>query len=153
MNSALSKRIKQSSFESEHQEAMVSVLVAADFLNSQMQAICEKQNITATQYNVLRILKGVHPEGHPRCEIIARMIQQTPDVTRLINRLEAAGFAQRVKSTDDARLSITVITKKGLALLGKLTPAVQQLDIEMKKSLTKAQAQILTNLCAEIYSK
>ncbi|NQW29818.1 MAG: MarR family transcriptional regulator [Ignavibacteria bacterium] len=152
MSTTLNERIKQTTFSSEYQEAMLSILVAADYLNTKMQQACEEFDITSTQYNVLRILNGVYPEGHPRCEIIARMIQTAPDVTRLIDRLVNAGFAKRTKSTLDARLSVTIITPKGRDLLSKLTPIMQRFEQDVRKKLKGPEAKSLTKICSQIFS-
>src|ERR1700757_3122275 len=95
MTEALSRRLKQAEFSSPAQEALLSVMVAAAALNERMDRVCAGHKITRAQYNVLRILRGVHPEGHPRCEIAQRMIERAPDVTRLVDRLQAQGLVRR----------------------------------------------------------
>src|SRR5271157_3266400 len=91
MTEALSRRLKQARFTSPHQEALLSLAVAAGTLNDMVDAVCEKHGLTRPQYNVLRILRGVHPEGHSRCEVAQRMVERAPDVTRLVDRLQARG--------------------------------------------------------------
>src|SRR5689334_18026073 len=98
-------------------EAMLNLFVAVDHLRGKVGDVCGRFGITNGQYNVLRILRGAHPDGHPRCEIAKRMIEKAPDVTRLVDRLEAMGFVERARSKDDRRLSIARITPKGLQLL------------------------------------
>jgi MarR family transcriptional regulator, 2-MHQ and catechol-resistance regulon repressor len=94
----------------------------------------------------------VHPEGHPRCEIIRRMIQVAPDVTRLIDRLEKAGFAKRARSTEDRRLSLTLITTSGLRLLEKMQPEIESLDVTIRSRLSESDARTLSKLCEKIYT-
>src|ERR1700736_1567714 len=89
MNEALSRRLSQTQFADPMQEALLSLLVAANTLNDLMDELCESHRITRPQYNVMRILRGVHPQGHARCEIARRMIDRSPDVTRLVDRLQA----------------------------------------------------------------
>lgn len=89
MTEALSRRLKQARFSSAHQEALLSLAVAAGAINDLVDEVCGKHGLTRPQYNVLRILRGVYPEGHPRCEIAQRMIERAPDVTRLVDRLQA----------------------------------------------------------------
>lgn len=146
------QRLKQRSFESPYQEAILSLLVAADQVNRVLESCCEQYGITAAQYNVLRILRGIHPEGHPRSEIIARMIHVAPDVTRLIDRLERLELATRGKSTSDGRLSLTFITPTGLALLDRMQHDIEFIDREIAKHLTIAEAQQLAALAEKVCS-
>jgi DNA-binding MarR family transcriptional regulator len=115
-----------------------------------MDELTEPFGITSAQYNVLRILRGVYPNGHPRREIIQRMIQSAPDVTRLIDRLERNEFVRRGKSTEDGRLSLTYITDKGLALLDVIQPQLDAIDSNLVNSLTEDEAVVLAKLCDKL---
>src|SRR5271167_4652707 len=97
MTEALSRRLKQARFASAQQEALLSVAVAAGIINDMVDEVCGRHGLTRPQYNVLRILRGVHPEGHPRCEISQRMIERAPDVTRLVDRLQSRGLVRRAR--------------------------------------------------------
>src|SRR4051812_43147218 len=110
----IERRLQQKRFAHGTEEAMVSLLVAASDVSAAMSRLCAPLGITLPQYNVLRILRGIYPQGHPRYEISNRMIDRSPDVTRLIDRLERQGLVKRLRSNEDLRLSITSITKKGL---------------------------------------
>lgn len=152
MSSRVLERLKQRAFDSKYQEAVLSLLVAADMINRILESRCESHGITAAQYNVLRILRGVHPGGHPRCEIIDRMIHVAPDVTRLIDRLERLGLAQRAKSTTDGRLSLTFITPKGLALLETMQNDIENFNSIIAEHLTEAEARTLAMLTEKVCS-
>lgn len=152
MASTVLQRLKQRAFDSPYQEAILSLLVAADQINRSIESSCERYGITAAQYNVLRILRGVHPEGHPRSEIIARMIHVAPDVTRLIDRLERLDLATRGKSTSDGRLSLTFITPKGLHLLDRMKADIESIDREISQHLTEAEAHQLAILAEKVCS-
>jgi hypothetical protein len=76
-------------------EAFVALLRVAGQLQRDLDDACHEFGLTHDQYNVLRILRGVHPEGHPRFEIAARLVRRAPDVTRLIDRLERRGWVRR----------------------------------------------------------
>ena len=110
MTEALSRRLKQEQFESPAQEALLSVIVAANALNDLMDRLCEQHRITRAQYNVLRILRGVHPQGHARCEIARRMVDRASDITRLVDRLQARRLVKRSRGRDDQREAVTSIT-------------------------------------------
>jgi len=153
MGDALRNRIKQARFESPWQEAMLNLMVAADHLRSQSSQICEDHGITRGQYNVLRILKGVHPDGHPRCEIASRMVERAPDVTRLVDRLEEQGLVERDRSTKDRRLSITKITRKGLKLIDDLEPEFTAVFKELNSRLSKEDCLELSRICESIYGQ
>lgn len=152
MGEALKQRLKQERFSSPYQEAMLAVMVCADRLNRGMDETCERHGITAAQYNVLRILRGVYPDGHPRCEIITRMIHVAPDVTRLIDRLEKLDLVERSKSEHDLRLSLSVITQKGLDLLVSIQPEIDALEALLSKGLTTQEAGLLSDLCDKVTS-
>ena len=120
---SVSQRIKQTKgYQSLAHEALIAVQVAAAYWEQRMEEVFGRHGLTLEQYNVLRILRGVHPDGHPRYEIADRLIRRAPDVTRLLDRLERQGFVRRVRSKEDRRLSITCITDKGLAALDAIEP-------------------------------
>lgn len=152
MGAGLRQRIKQDRFESPVQEAFLSLLVAADHLQSATQVICEEQGITRGQYNVLRILKGVYPGGHPRCEIAVRMVERAPDITRLVDRLEKQGLVERARGDEDRRQSLTRITKDGIRTLERLQPRMEVMIRELSHRLTHAECQQLADLCERIFS-
>ncbi len=149
----MKKRIKQERFESAAQEALLNLLVVADFLHEKLDRVCAKHGITHGQYNVLRILRGVYPNGHPRCEISARLLERAPDVTRLVDRLEKEEFVQRDRSTEDRRLSITRITKKGIKLIDKMTPEIEEMSKSFSSKLSKQEMKTLSEICEAIYDE
>lgn len=152
MGDGLRQRIKQERFSSPAQEAFLNLLVAADHLQSVAQTICEAQGLTRGQYNVLRILKGVYPAGHPRCEIAVRMVERAPDITRLVDRLEKQGLVERGRGDADRRQSVTRITKKGIQLLERLNPQLEEGHKDMANRLTDADCRKLSELCERIYA-
>ena len=153
MGEALKQRIKQDSFRSVYQEAYLSLMVAADQLQRHTDDVCEKHGVTSAQYDVLRILRGVYPDGHARFDIIDRMIHTAPDVTRLIDRLVKAGLARRDKSPDDGRLSLTFITDKGLKLLTKMQPEIENTERDLSSRMSEKQARSLVNLCEKLITE
>ena len=153
MGDILKKRLKQQKFSSVEQEGLLNLFIASNYLHSKLDAICCGFKITLAQFNVLRILKGAHPEGYPRGEIISRMVEPAPDVTRLIDRLIKEGLVERFYSDEDRRLSLARITKKGIALLTKINPEVNKFISEYSSSLSKTEKEILSNLLEKLYTK
>jgi len=151
MGDSLSHRLKQRAFSSPYQEAMLNVMVAAENLTRQLEERCAEFGVTLSQYNVLRILKGVYPEGHARCNVIERMLHFSPDVTRLIDKLVKSGFARRDRSVDDGRLSLTFITEEGLNLLEKMNDNVMTVERSLVDKLSEQEARQLSALCEKVY--
>ncbi len=151
MGEALSKRIKQARFDSPAHEAMLNLMVASDYVREHVDRTCSEHGITRGQYNVLRILRGAHPEGHPRCEIALRMVERAPDVTRLVDRLEHQGLVERDRSESDRRLSITRISTKGLDLLEQLTPELEDFQRRFSAKVSRQDCRELSRICESIY--
>lgn len=151
MAEALNKWLKMKKSPETREEALLNLRVASHFAETRMEKICSGYGITGAQYNVLRILKGVYPEGHARCEIISRMIETAPDTTRLIDRLEKQKLAERDKSVEDRRMSITRITEKGLKLLEDIIPKLDKEISELTRDFSKNECKELSNLCEKIY--
>ena len=151
MTEALSRRLKQPQFASPAQEALLSVIVAANTINDIMDRICEEHGITRAQYNVLRILRGVHPGGHARCEIACRMLDRAPDVTRLVDRLQLRKLVKRTRGSEDQRQAVTAITAKGLKLLDTMQPRIDEESADILNRLSDDDCRHLSRLCAVIF--
>lgn len=153
MGEALQKRIHQSRFESPWQEAVLNLLVAAGFVRSRVDDACAGQGISPAQYNVLRILRGSGAAGQSRCGIAARMLEKAPDITRLVDRLEAQGLVGRGRSESDRRLSITFITKAGLAVLDAVQPAMDELNSYLAERVSRRDCRELSRICEGLYGE
>lgn len=151
MTEALSRRLKQAQFSSPAQEALLSVVVAANTINDIMDRVCEAHGITRAQYNVLRILRGVHPEGHARCEIACRMLDRASDITRLVDRLQARRLVKRSRGSEDQRQAVTVITAKGLKLLEEMRPRIEAETADLVGRLSDEDCRQLSRLCSLIF--
>ena len=152
MGLVLKRRLKQSHFESTAQEAFLNILVCSNHIKSRIEAVCLKQGITHAQFNVLRILNGKYPEGYPRGDIINRMIEPAPDVTRLIDRLIKQGLVKRFTSDQDRRLSLTKITNKGRGVLKKINPKIDSLFKIVSDKINKTERKQLSVLLEKIYA-
>jgi len=153
MGEILKRRLKQQKFSSIEHEGLLNLFIASNYLHSKLDTICNRYQITIAQFNVMRILKGAHPEGYPRGEIIRRMVEPAPDVTRLIDRLIKDGFVERYNTKEDRRLSLARITKKGIIHLLKINPEVDKFILEYSSILSKTEKEMLSNICEKLYSK
>jgi len=153
MGEILKRRLKQQKFSSVEQEGLLNLFIASNYLHSKLDTICNQFKITLAQFNVLRILKGAYPNGYPRGEIIRRMVEPSPDVTRLIDRLVKDGFVERYNTKEDRRLSLARITKKGISHLSKINPEVDKFISDYSSSLSKSEKEILSNLLEKLYAK
>src|SRR6202042_3480209 len=104
--------------------AFLDLLRTTDMLSRGLIAVLKTEDLSATQYNVLRILRGA-PEGLPCGEVANRMITKDPDITRLLDRLEKRGLISRSREAKDRRTVTARITPAGLKLLGGLDEPVQ----------------------------
>jgi len=123
---SIQRELKQSRpFAAQTQEATVALLRTADLVRRSVTSVIEPHGITLQQYNVLRILRGASPVGLPTLEIAQRMIEQTPGITRLIDRLEGKKLVLRERCPTDRRQVFCRITEGGLALLRGLDVRVR----------------------------
>lgn len=113
-------------FRSPAHETVVSLLRTAAMVERQLAKVIEPAGVTLSQYNVLRILRGAGDQGLATLAVRDRMIETAPGVTRLLDRLESAGFVRRERSGPDRRRVLCWITPAGHALLRQLDPVVDQ---------------------------
>lgn len=136
-------RVTQRRFRDAADAAFVGLLVVAEQVHQRLEEMCRRSGITHTQYNVLRILRGAHPEGHPRFEIVNRLIRRAPDVTRLLDRLERLGLIERAWDSRNRRQSIARITDPGLRLLQTIEPQLAALQQDVLAPLTREEVKTL----------
>jgi MarR family transcriptional regulator, organic hydroperoxide resistance regulator len=136
----------QQNFRSREQQAVVGLLRTADAIKRSLAHVIEPHGITPQQYNVLRILRGAGPEGLPTLTIGERMVEQTPGVTRLIDRLERKGLVERTPCPKDRRRVFCQITPKGLGLLAELDEPVNRWDAQTVSILPASEVDSLIKL-------
>jgi len=147
MTQHLRDEIKQSKpFSSLEQEAVLSIARTDAMLGYSIIEVLKPYDVTPTQYNVLRILRGAGSNGLCREDIKERLVSQVPDVTRLLDRLEQAGLVDRARDTVDRRLVTTRITHAGLDLLKKLDKPISDAHAKQLGHLTKAELRTLIAL-------
>ncbi|WP_263786595.1 MarR family winged helix-turn-helix transcriptional regulator [Salinibacter grassmerensis] len=153
MGHILRDHIKQAApFENASQEAMLNLFVAAAEVRRRVERVCERHDLQFSHHNVLRILRGAHPEGHPRCEIIERMLDPSPDVTRLIDKLVERGLVRRSTSDEDRRVTLHTVTDDGLALLEQMDPEIREVQQWFGARVADRDLQHLSRICEGIYA-
>ncbi len=137
-------------FRSVRHEAHLSILRTAAELEHAMESAVKPHGITATQYNVLRILRGAGPGGLCRHEIGTRMLRRVPDVTRLLDRMADMKLIVRERGGDDRRFVTTRVTDAGLEMLATLDPVVDRLTDAQVGHLGDARLRTLLDLLGRI---
>jgi len=123
----------------------LDLLRTTDMLSRGLVRILKTEDLSATQYNVLRILRG-SPDGLPCGEIANRMITRDPDITRLLDRLERRGLISRCRETKDRRMVMARITPDGLKLLARLDEPVGDAHRKQLGHLGRERLRALTEL-------
>ena len=141
----ISKEIQQTNFRSENHKAMVNLIFSSNWLLERIKKFLEKGDITHQQYNILRILRGKHPEPISAVEIKSRMLDKHSDVSRLLDRLIGKKLVVKNKCPNDKRASNISIALSGMALLEKLDQAINNIDSKMLK-LSKEESKQLSDL-------
>jgi DNA-binding MarR family transcriptional regulator len=128
------------------QQAHIGLIRAGALLRDDMEMMLKPHGLTDQQYNVLRILRGAEPEGLCRNEIRDRMLNRMSDMTRLLDRLEAAGLVERFRVGDDRRMVMTRITPRGDALLAALDDEADREQERRLQALSDEQVAALLQL-------
>jgi DNA-binding MarR family transcriptional regulator len=133
-------------FASPADEAVVTLLGTADRVRTALAGVVEAHGITLQQYNVLRILRGAGAEGRPTLDIAARMIEHSPGITRLLDRLEASALVRRVRCPEDRRQVLCHATDAARRLLSRLDGPVAEAGQRAVASLDPAGTAELVRL-------
>jgi len=152
MSESLGRRLLQARFEGPHHEALLALLLSNAAIEALLDDAFAGTTITQPQYNVLRILNGVYPGAHSRCEIARRMVRRAPDLTRMLDRLVRMGLVERQKGEQDHRQSLARITMKGRALIDEMHPKVAHVNQILSDRLTIDEARTIANLLEKIYT-
>jgi DNA-binding MarR family transcriptional regulator len=144
---SLREEIRQNKpFESPAQEAILALSRTADVLQRRFADLVEPHGISLQQYNVLRILRGAGREGTPTLEIADRMIQKTPGITRLLDKLEAKHLVRRKRCPEDRRQVLCWITNAGLLLLADLDKPLVDAGTQAMDSLSTSEVRTVITL-------
>lgn len=141
----LEDEIKQKKFKSEQQKLAINLLYTFNWLSYKVESNFKDKDITVQQFNVLRILRGQHPNPCNLKLIRERMLDRMSDASRIVDKLNTKGLLERKECPNDRRNVDVVITEKGLELLKSL----DYIDDDYKqtfKNLTVAEMKSLNEL-------
>ncbi|HET9467620.1 MAG TPA: MarR family transcriptional regulator [Vicinamibacterales bacterium] len=137
-------------FKSIEEEAILSIARTAAVLEHSGADALRPFDLTITQYNVLRILRGAGSEGLCRNEVGERLVTKVPDVTRLLDRMEAAGLIVRQRGSEDRRVVATQITEKGLKLLEKIDRELPAIHARQLGHVSQKRLRELISILEEV---
>jgi DNA-binding MarR family transcriptional regulator len=147
----LREEIRQTKpFESPAQEAILGLYRTADVLQRTFAQLVEPRGISLQQYNVLRILRGAGKAGTATLEIAERMIEKTPGITRLLDKLEAKQLVRRERCPEDRRQVLCWITDRGLQLLGDLDKPLARTGAKAMEPLTVAELRSFISILERV---
>ena len=127
------------------EQVFLELCRTTDMLGRRLTALMKAEDLSGTQYNVLRILRGA-PEGLKCGEIGNRMITRDPDITRLLDRLETRGLISRCRENKDRRMVMATITPQGLELLARMDEPVREVHRNQLGHLGRERLGALTKL-------
>ena len=133
-------------FRSLEAEAFLNIEHTADALMRGLAELLKGADLSPTQYNVLRILRGASPGGLACGEIAERMVTRDPDITRLLDRLARRGLIERARDGRDRRVVTTTITPEGTELVGRLDRPVERLHARQLSHLGERALARLVDL-------
>jgi DNA-binding MarR family transcriptional regulator len=147
----IQEELKQTKpFQSVAQEAFLTLQRTADVITRRSTQFLKQWDVSGTQYNVLRILRGAGPGGLRCGEIGERMVTHDPDITRLLDRMEKAGWIERARDTTDRRVVLTRISRKGLDLLKQIDKPLEEEIKLMGSHISEKRFRELINILNEL---
>jgi DNA-binding MarR family transcriptional regulator len=141
---------KKNPFDSLEEETTLNLFRTMDHLQQDFYRLFQEHGLSGPQYNVLRILRGHGGDALSCCEIAAEMIHRMPDITRLVDRLEEAGWVERSRDREDRRVVRVKITAEGLALLNRLDRPIRDLHQRGLSHLSREELAELNRLLVKV---
>jgi DNA-binding MarR family transcriptional regulator len=141
----IEEAIKQKKFRNEYQKLTLNLIYSSHWLLSKQKEFFSRFEITQQQYNVLRILRGQHPQAISTSEIKGRMLDMNSDSSRIVDRLELKGLVSKRICKEDKRLVDVSITDQGMGLLERIDQEIEKLD-EIVTNLSINETRELNHL-------
>jgi DNA-binding MarR family transcriptional regulator len=145
----LEKAIKQTSFGSEHLKMVVNILYTGSWISQKNAELLKPFNLTIQQYNVLRILRGQHPNPATVNLLIERMLDKMSNASRIVDKLALKKLVIRKHRNDDRRCVDVTITDKGLKLLDEIDKD-QKVWLKFLDHISDSEAKKLNELLDKI---
>jgi DNA-binding MarR family transcriptional regulator len=147
----IEQEIKQTKFKDPFHKAVLNIKFTANWLSAASLPIFKKYGISEEQFNVLRILKGQYPNPSPLQLITERMLNRMSNATRLVEKLRLNGYVTREICPENRRRVNILITEKGLELLKKVSPEIDQ-ALSNQNQLTDSEVDQLNELLDKLRS-
>lgn len=141
--------IQQSKFRNPQQKAAINLIYTLSWMRDKTKIIFEAEDITAQQFNILRILRGSFPQPLSTLQIRERMLEKMSDTSRIVDRLIAKGLVKKLTCKNDRRLVDVIIADKGKKLLERLDLRQDEID-GILRNLSEKDANILSDLLDKI---
>lgn len=141
----IEEEIKQTKFRSDYQKVAINLIFTANWLLNKQQDFFKPYGITASQFNILRILRGQFPGKISGVEIKSRMLDKNSDIPRLLDRLVKKNLISKSVCPSDKRAADVVITDTGLAILSQIDDQLDRTEAQ-QLNLTKEEAALLSDL-------
>jgi MarR family transcriptional regulator, 2-MHQ and catechol-resistance regulon repressor len=145
----IDKDIQQTKFRNVYQKAAINLIYTMGWMRERTKSIFEAEDITAQQFNILRILRGSFPQPLSTLQIRERMLEKMSDTSRIVDRLISKGLVKKLTCKNDRRLVDVIISDKGKKLLERLDTRQDEIDAVLGK-LSENDANILSDLLDKI---
>jgi DNA-binding MarR family transcriptional regulator len=147
----LEEEIQQFKFRNQRQKVMINLFYTYNVLSSRVQDFLKSEQLTMQQFNILRILRGQHPNPITNTMVKERMLDKNSDVTRIIDRLIREGLVSRVNCESDRRRVDITITQKGLDILSRLDAKSDEMD-KIGHGLSEEESTIMNDMLDKLRS-
>ena len=148
----LEDEIQQFKFRNQRQKMLINLMYTYNAISSKMQEFLKTESLTMQQYNILRILRGQHPNPSTNSLVKERMLDRNSDVTRIIDRMIRDGLVSRVNCESDRRRVDITITELGLDKLKRLDTMSVQMDT-IASGLSEEESAILNDMLDKLRSE
>lgn len=146
---SIEEEIKQKTFKSVHQKAFINLIYTSGWLQTRQAAVFRNYGLTLPQFNILRILRGQHPQPATISLLIERMLDKTSNASRIVDKLEAKELVTRTTSAHDRRTVDVLISEKGLAVLQQIDNKAENINTGVN-NLSETEATELNRLLNKI---
>lgn len=146
----IEEAIQQKIFISEHQKALINILYTSGQVLSNNTRVLRPFNISQQQFNILRILRGMHPQPATVKLLTERMLDKMSNASRLVEKLKQKGLVERLTCDDDRRRVDISITTKGLKLVKEASVEIESDMARLQDVLTEEEAKQLSDLLDKV---